>query len=30
MAKVLICDHVEVEKLALGPGVVVDYKPTIT
>lgn len=30
MAKVLICDHVEVDKLALGPGVVVDYKPTIT
>jgi D-3-phosphoglycerate dehydrogenase len=30
MAKVLICDHVEVENLALGPGVVVDYKPTIT
>jgi len=30
MAKVLICDHVEVEKLALGPGVVVDYKPTIS
>ncbi|HUI23721.1 MAG TPA: hydroxyacid dehydrogenase [Nitrososphaerales archaeon] len=30
MAKILICDHVEVEKLALGPGVVVDYRPTIT
>jgi len=30
VAKVLICDHVEVEKLSLGPGVVVDYKPTIT
>ena len=30
MAKVLICDHVEVEKLALGPGVVVDYRPAIT
>jgi len=30
LAKVLICDHVEVEKLALGPSVVVDYKPTIT
>jgi D-3-phosphoglycerate dehydrogenase / 2-oxoglutarate reductase len=29
VAKVLICDHVEVEKLALGSGVVVDYKPTI-
>ncbi len=30
MAKVLICDHVEVDKLALGPGIEVDYKPTIT
>jgi len=30
VAKVLICDHVEVEKLALGPGVVADYRPTIT
>jgi len=30
VAKVLICDHVEVEKLALGPGVVVDYRPAIT
>ena len=30
MARVLICDHVEVEKLALGPGIVVDYRPTIT
>jgi len=30
VAKVLICDHVEVEKLSLGPGVVVDYKPAIT
>jgi D-3-phosphoglycerate dehydrogenase / 2-oxoglutarate reductase len=30
VAKVLICDHVELEKLALGPGVVVDYKPSIT
>ena len=30
MAKVLICDHVEVENLALGAGVVVDYNPTIT
>jgi D-3-phosphoglycerate dehydrogenase len=26
----LICDHVEVDKLALGPGIVVDYRPTIT
>ena len=30
MAKILICDHVEVEKLALGQGVMVDYRPTIT
>ena len=30
MARILICDQVEVERLALGPGVVVDYKPTIT
>ena len=30
MAKVLICDHVEVDKLALGPGITVDYRPTIT
>jgi len=30
MAKVLICDQVEVDKLALGPGVVVDYRPTIS
>jgi len=30
LAKVLICDHVEVENLALGAGVVVDYNPTIT
>jgi len=30
LAKILICDHVEVEKLALGPGVMVDYRPTIT
>ena len=30
MVKLLICDHVEVEKLALGPGIVVDYRPTIT
>ena len=30
MVKLLICDHVEVDKLALGPGIVVDYKPTIT
>ena len=30
MAKVLICDQVEMEKLALGPSVVVDYRPTIS
>jgi D-3-phosphoglycerate dehydrogenase / 2-oxoglutarate reductase len=30
LAKVLICDHVEVGMLALGPGIVVDYRPTIT
>jgi len=30
LAKILICDHVEVEKLALGQGVMVDYRPTIT
>jgi D-3-phosphoglycerate dehydrogenase len=30
MVKVLICDHVEVDRLALGPTMVVDYRPTIT
>ena len=30
MVKVLICDHVEVEQLALGPAMAVDYRPTIT
>ena len=30
MAKVLICDHVEVEKLTLGSGIGVDYRPNIT
>ena len=30
MVKVLVCDRVEIEKLALGPGIEVDYKPTIT
>jgi D-3-phosphoglycerate dehydrogenase / 2-oxoglutarate reductase len=30
MVKILICDRVEIEKLALGPGIVVDYKPTIS
>ena len=30
MVKLLICDHVEVDKLALGPGIVADYRPMIT
>jgi D-3-phosphoglycerate dehydrogenase len=30
LAKLLICDQVEVDQLALGPGITVDYKPTIT
>jgi D-3-phosphoglycerate dehydrogenase len=30
MAKVLICDQVEIEKLALGEGIAVDYRPSIT
>src|SRR5271157_829585 len=30
MVKILICDRVEIEKLALGPGIVVDYRPTIS
>lgn len=30
MVRILICDHVEVEKLALGHSVDVDYKPTIS
>ncbi len=30
MAKVLICDQVETEKLALGEGIVVDYRPSIS
>ena len=30
MTKVLICDHVEVDQLALGPGIAVDYRPDIT
>ena len=30
MPKVLICDHVEVDKLALGSGIEVDYRPAIT
>ena len=27
MVKVLVCDHVEIAKLTLGPGIEVDYKP---
>lgn len=30
MTKILICDHVEVDQLALGPGIEVDYRPDIT
>jgi D-3-phosphoglycerate dehydrogenase len=30
LIKLLICDHVEVEQLALGPGIEVDYRPSIT
>ncbi len=30
MTKILICDHVEVDQLALGPGIEVDYRPEIT
>jgi len=30
MVKVLVCDHVEVDKLSLGQGFTVDYRPTIT
>jgi D-3-phosphoglycerate dehydrogenase len=30
MAKVLICDQVETEKLALGEEIVADYRPSIT
>lgn len=30
MVRVLICDDVEVEKLALGPSVDFDYRPTIS
>jgi D-3-phosphoglycerate dehydrogenase / 2-oxoglutarate reductase len=29
LAKVLICDHVETERLALGPGIMVDNRPGI-
>jgi D-3-phosphoglycerate dehydrogenase / 2-oxoglutarate reductase len=30
MTKILICDHVEVDQLALGPGIAVDYRPDIS
>jgi len=30
MAKVLVCDRVEIEKLALGDGFQIDYRPGIT
>ncbi|MGP8125317.1 MAG: hydroxyacid dehydrogenase [Nitrososphaerales archaeon] len=30
MARVLICDQVETEKLALGEGIVADYRPSIS
>jgi D-3-phosphoglycerate dehydrogenase len=30
LVKLLICDHVEVDQLALGPGIEVDYRPSIT
>lgn len=30
MARILICDKVEVDKLALGPALIVDYRPFIT
>ena len=30
MPKILICDHVDMEKLDLGPGMTVDYRPTIS
>lgn len=29
MVKILVCDQVEIEKLALGPGITVDYRPDI-
>lgn len=29
MTRVLVCDHVEIEQLALGPGFEVDYRPGI-
>ncbi|MDG6982427.1 MAG: hydroxyacid dehydrogenase [Nitrososphaerota archaeon] len=30
MVRVLICDHVEIERLSLGPSFEVDYKPTLS
>ena len=29
MVRVLICDHVEIERLSLGPSFEVDYRPTL-
>jgi D-3-phosphoglycerate dehydrogenase len=30
LVRVLICDHVEIERLSLGPSFEVDYKPTVS
>ena len=30
MTRILICDRVETDKLALGPGIEVDYRPAVT
>lgn len=30
MVRILICDHVEVDRLSLGPEIQVDYRPAIT
>jgi D-3-phosphoglycerate dehydrogenase len=30
LVRVLVCDHVELQQLGLGPGFEVDYRPTIT
>jgi len=30
LPKVLVCDHIEMDRLSLGPGVQVDYRPAIT
>jgi D-3-phosphoglycerate dehydrogenase / 2-oxoglutarate reductase len=30
MVKVLVCDHVEMEKLTLGQGIAVDYRPGLS